>query len=516
MHSSGSIPQQPPPAAPAPPLIEMRNIARAFGGVRAVDNVNLTLHAGECVALLGENGAGKSTLMKILGGVVQKDSGTLLVKGQPVEIPTAHAAQRLGIAVIHQEFNLIDYLTVAENIFLGREPQRGGVVLDDRQAAAASARVLQRLGAEINPRRLVTELTTGEKQLVEIARALAQDADVLVMDEPTASLTRKEINVLFAIVRTLKAQGVGIVYISHRLEEIYEIADRTVVLRNGRNAGETSGRAPVEQIVALMLGREVGEHFPKEPASIGKPVLEVRDLSSGSMLHGINLQVRQGEILGIFGIAGAGQRDLALALFGLRTLTRGEVRVHGKAVRLRSPGDAIRHGLALLTENRKEDGLILPMPVRDNITLSHLDHVSTLGYLHERSERATAASFVQRLSIRTPGLGQPVRLLSGGNQQKVVLARSLATRPALIILNEPTRGVDVGSKIEIYRLMNALAAEGKAILMISSELPEVLGMSDRILVLYRGTIVAELSRDAAGQETLLAYAMGGTHVNAGA
>ncbi|HST03317.1 MAG TPA: sugar ABC transporter ATP-binding protein [Chloroflexia bacterium] len=495
-------------------VLEMQNISKSFAGVVAVDQVNLSLRAGECLALIGENGAGKSTLMKILSGVYQKDGGRILVRGVEANITDTRSAHKLGIAIIHQEFNLVEYLTVADNIFLGRESTHSGLLLNHSRAASAAQQVLDKLGAPINARKMIFEITTGEKQLVEIARALSQDASVLVMDEPTASLTKKEIDILFHIIRTLKAQGVGIIYISHRLEEIYDIADRVCVLRNGRNAGETSGKAPIAEIVEMMLGREIGEKFHKQEVPVGETILEVRDLSAGAMLRNINLSVKQGEIVGVFGIAGAGQRELALALFGLHKLLSGQILVNGKPARINSPADAIRNKLGLLTENRKIDGLLLELSILHNITLSYLEGkgAAPAGYISDRKEKAFARSFFDKLSVRASSIQQQVKHLSGGNQQKVVLARALSTRPDVIILNEPTRGVDVGAKVEIYDLMSQMVSEGKGLILISSELPEVLGMSDRVLVMYRGSMVAEIPRSEATQQLLLTYAMGGNLV----
>jgi ribose transport system ATP-binding protein len=495
--------------------LEMRAISKSFAGVMALDRVSLNLHKEECLALVGENGAGKSTLMKILSGVYQKDSGTIFVRGKEVDITHTRDAQELGIAIIHQEFNLVEHLTVADNIYLGRESLHTGMVLDDAKSTGDAQQVLDRLGADIKARQKVADLTTGEKQLVEIARALSQSADILVMDEPTASLTKKEIDVLFQIIGTLKAEGVSVIYISHRLEEIYEIADRVTVLRNGRNAGETSGRAPIPEIVEMMLGREVGEKFHKKEVVLGETILAVRDLSTRGMVHNINLHVKQGEILGIFGIAGAGQREFALALFGLQRLAGGEIWMRGRRVEINSPADAIRNKLGLLTENRKIDGLILELSILENITLSYLTGkgVAPGGYISGRKERSFARTFFDKLRVRASGIEQKVKFLSGGNQQKVVLARALSTKPDVIILNEPTRGVDVGAKVEIYDLMGQMVSEGKGLILISSELPEVLGMSDRVMVMYRGTMVAELSKNEATQQNLLTYAMGGNLVN---
>ena len=384
--------------------------------------------------------------------------------------------------------------------------------IDDRTAVKRTLGVLNQVGAAIHPQQQVADLKTGEKQLVEIARAFAQEARILVMDEPTASLTNKEISTLFELIRTVKSHGVGVVYISHRLEETYEIADRVVVLRNGRNAGTTTGKAPVAEIVRMMLGREVGERFHKRTVQPGEVILDVRNLSTTKMLRGVSFSVRRGEILGIFGIAGAGQRNLAMALFGLFKTSGGEILMHGREVALDSATDAIAAGLGLLTDNRKQEGLLLQLPIVQNISLSSLGKMTKYGFVQGRAEYALGRYFADAMKIRATSILQRVRFLSGGNQQKVVLARALATRPDVIILNEPTRGVDIGAKVEIYGLMNQLAAEGKGLIMISSELPEVLGMSDRILVLYRGAVVAEFSQAEANQHNLLTYAMGGSLV----
>jgi ribose transport system ATP-binding protein len=498
-------------ASGLPYVVEMTGITKSFSGVIVLDQVELRVRAGECVALLGENGAGKSTLMKILGGIYTPDRGTIRIDGREVQIENTLAAKRLGISFIHQEFNLIEHLSVAENVFLGHEVMHG-ILIDDREAVQRTFAVLKKVGAPIHPQQRIAELTTGEKQLVEIARAFAQEARILVMDEPTASLTNKEIATLFELIRTVKSHGVSVIYISHRLEEIFEIGDRVVVLRNGRNAGVTTGQAPIVEIVRMMLGRDVGERFHKLTTQPGEVILEVRDLSTTRMLRNISFSVRQGEILGIFGIAGAGQRDLAMALFGLYKTSGGEISMHGRPVTLDSATDAIASGLGLLTDNRKQEGLLLHLPIVQNISLSSLGRMSRFGFIQEPKEFALGRYFGDALKIRATSILQHVRFLSGGNQQKVVLARALSTKPEVIILNEPTRGVDIGAKVEIYDLMNQLAAEGKGLIMISSELPEVLGMSDRILVLYRGAVVAEYSHTEANQHNLLTYAMGGSLV----
>lgn len=498
-----------PAARAGVPVVEMRNITKRFAGVLALEDVNLAVSRSECLAVLGENGAGKSTLMKILGGVYQKDAGTILVDGDEVNIRNPHVPRDLGIGFIHQEFNLVEQMSIAANIYLGREQLRSRKLIVDESTMIAGAKAaLARLDANLEPSRRIAQLTTAEKQLVEIARALSLNARVLVMDEPTASLSRKEIATLFGIVDSLKRQGVSTIYISHRLEEISEVADRVAVLRNGRNAGETSSRAPVTELVEMMLGRQVDQQPARLASARGDSVLKVRDLSTARVLRNVSLELRRGEVLGVFGIAGAGQSELADALFGLTHVTTGTVEVDGQVVDNRSPSKAIANGLGLLTDDRKATGLLLDLSVLQNISLSALSRLSRIGVVASRRERSLGASFRDRLRIRTRSLDHQVKFLSGGNQQKVVLARALATKPRIVILNEPTRGVDVGSKREIYELMNQLTESGTAFLMISSELAEVSAMSDRVIVMYRGAVAAEFTRQEATQGNLLAYAMG--------
>jgi ribose transport system ATP-binding protein len=491
------------------PVIEMRNITKRFYGVLALNNVNLTVGRAECLAVLGENGAGKSTLMKILGGVYQKDEGTILIDGEAVHIRNPHVPRNLGIGFIHQEFNLVEDMSITANIYLGREQLKHRNLIVDKHAMIAGAEAaLARLGVNLEPGRKIAQLTTAEKQLVEVARALSLDARVLVMDEPTASLSRKEIDSLFGIVETLKRQGVSTIYISHRLEEISEIADRVAVLRNGTNAGETTSRAPVSQLIEMMLGRKVDQQTARIASTPGDCVLKVQGLSTSRVLRNVNLKLNRGEILGVFGIAGAGQSELAMALFGLTHTTNGTIEIDGQVVDNSSPSKAIANGLGLLTDDRKATGLILDLSVLQNITLSALSTLSRLGVVISKRERGLGGSFLKRLNIRTRGLDNQVKFLSGGNQQKVVLARALSTKPRIVILNEPTRGVDVGSKREIYDLMNQLTEAGTAFLMISSELSEVSTMSDRVIVMYRGAVAAEFAREDATQGNLLTYAMG--------
>ena len=487
-------------------MLSARGIAKAFPGVQALDGADLDVRAGEVHAVVGENGAGKSTLMKILTGVYAADAGQILIDGQPVHIAGPRQAIALGISMIHQELNLAPNLSVAENIFLGRAPIRAGFVQWRRLIADAEA-LVARLSIDLDVRASVEDLSVARQQMVEIAKALSLDARVIIMDEPTSALTERETDVLFELIGRLKAEGVAIVYISHRLEEIFRIADRVTVLRDGRLVGELPiAEATPQRLIAMMVGRELVTLFPKEPVEIGPPVLEVRHLSRAGALDDISFVLRRGEIVGLAGLVGAGRTELARALFGADPIDAGEIRIDGRPVRIRSPRDAIRHGLAFVTEERKLYGLVLGMTVRENATLASLGELTRLGFVDFARERRIAQEYVRRLDIRTPGIEQEVVNLSGGNQQKVVIARWLATRPRVLILDEPTRGIDVGAKAEVHALMSRLAREGLAILMISSELPEILGMSDRILVVRQGRLSGEFARSEATQEKILACA----------
>ncbi len=509
------------------PLLEMRGICKAFPGVQALDGVGLEVSAGEVVALVGENGAGKSTLVKILSGCYRADAGEVDFNGRRLGHYGPHEAQRLGISVIYQEFNLAPPLSVAENVFVGREPRtRLGTVAFGRMRADTQ-RILDSLELPLDARRPVASLSVAEQQMVEIAKAVSFRAKLIVMDEPTATLTEHETAKLFGLVRRLKAQGVAIVYISHRLEEVFALADRVVVLRDGRNAGELPvAEATAEKVVRLMVGRELGEMFQREPVTLGEPVLEVHGLScAASRVRDVSLSVRSGEIVGLEGLVGAGRTEIARAIFGVDPPDAGQIRVGGKPVAIRCPRHAIRAGLGLMPEDRKEQGLFLMLAVRENMTSAALGvgraylhaedaagvQVCTpcLGFVRFGAEREFVGSMIAQLRIRTPSQEQRVEFLSGGNQQKVVLARWLALRPRVLVLDEPTRGIDVGAKAEIYALMGQLARQGVGILMISSELPEVLGMSDRVLVVREGAIAGELSRAAATQERIIHLATGG-------
>jgi ribose transport system ATP-binding protein len=498
-------------------LLEARAISKSFPGVQALQDVNLHLDAGEILAVVGENGAGKSTLMKILGGVYVPDAGEILVNGQPVAINGVEQAERLGIVLIHQELNLAEHLDVAGNVFLGREPTRAGPLrlIDRRRIEGDTERITQRLGLACPPRTLVSELPLGQQQLVEIARALSLRSRMLILDEPTSSLTERETLRLFQVLRELKKEGIGIVYISHRLKEVDAIADRVTVLRDGRNAGDLPRAAIAhDAIVRLMVGRELKQFFhrtrPGSGTEAAPPVLEVRGLRwTDRQTRGLTFTLRAGEIVGLAGLMGAGRTELAETLFGVRPMVTGAVLLGGRRVLPREPADAIAAGIVLVPEDRRVEGLVLAETVKNNISLPSLRRVSRAGLVVPRRERELAGSLCERLNVRTPSLQQVVALLSGGNQQKVVLAKWLARTPRLLILDEPTRGIDVGAKSEIYALMDRLAHQGVAILMISSDLEEILGMSDRVLVMHEGHLAGELPRAALTEEAIMHLATGG-------
>jgi rhamnose transport system ATP-binding protein len=493
-----------------PTILRLSNISKSFGAVRALKGVSFELEAGEVHALVGENGAGKSTLIKIVTGAHAPDEGTVEVQGRAVEANDPVRARALGIAAIYQQPALFPDLTVAENIALGLEPAGAWrrVRWGERQARAR--RLLDQIGASIDPETHVRRLTMPEQQLVEIARSLGADARILIMDEPTASLSDKEVEHLFGVIRELKAQGVGIIYISHRLEELPQIADRVTALRDGTFVGtRRMDEVTRADLIRLMVGRELSAVFPKVDVPIGDVVLDVVGLGCReSGVHGVTLQVRAGEILGLAGLMGAGRTELARILVGLTPADAGEIRLRGRPVAIVTPGEAIANGIAYVPEDRRRHGVILELSVAINTTLATLREVSSYGMIDFGRERAVAAGYVERLGIKTASVESPVGNLSGGNQQKVALARWLAAEPAVLILDEPTQGVDVGAKAEIHRLMVELAGRGLAIVMISSELPEVLGMSDRIAVMHGGTVVGTLGRAVASQEAIMELALG--------
>ncbi|APZ94801.1 Ribose import ATP-binding protein RbsA [Fuerstiella marisgermanici] len=474
------------------PLLQMTAIEKSFPGVRALSGVDLTLQRGEVLALMGENGAGKSTLIKMLGGAHQPDAGEISIEGTPVSLSDPAAAMQAGIGVIYQEFNLIPALNAWENIFLGRE--RSGFFVAKTDERRRAAELFQRLGVDIPLDVPARQLSVAQQQLVEIAKALSQNARILVMDEPSAALLPQEVQKLFAIIRDLKAQGIGIIYISHRLDEIFDIADSITVLRDGQYVGHApSAEMTRQQMIEMMVGRSIENEFPKRPATIGDVRLEVSHLSRGTAVRDISFGVRRGEVLGLTGLVGAGRTELVRLIFGADKAEAGELTLDGKPLRIGSPRDAIKAGICLLTEDRKSQGLVLGLSVRENFGLPNLSEFSQFGMVSRRNERDALTGYVDSLSIRISHDEQLAKNLSGGNQQKVVLAKWLQQNAEILIFDEPTRGIDVGAKHEIYQLMNRLASAGKAIIMISSELPEVIGMSDRILVMHEGRLTGEVT-----------------------
>lgn len=490
-------------------ILEVSGISKSFPGVRALHDVDLDVGEGEVVALLGENGAGKSTLMKILAGVQPSDEGVMKVRGEEVTIHSVQDGLDLGIALIHQELNLATNLTVGANIFLGREPKKGGLI-DEAEIAARSQEFLDKVGLEVSPDTLVGDLTIGRQQLVEIAKALSTDAKILIMDEPTSSLSSRETERLFEVVKDLRSNGVSIVYISHRLAEVVELADRVVVLRDGENAGELA-RDEIEhdRMVSLMVGRELSQFYAHNPQGPGEVVLSVSDLRTPvHPEHEVDFELRAGEIVGLAGLVGAGRTELLETLFGITPAEGGTITIGGDDIQVSNPRAAIGAGLALVPEDRKQQGLIIDMAVADNLSLAALKRDQKSGFLNFEAERSISEEMTRKMRIKTPSDRQVVRFLSGGNQQKVVLGKWLAMRPKVLLLDEPTRGIDIGAKQEIYALMEELAEKGVAILFVSSEMEEVLGMSDRALVMHEGRLTGELSRDQLSEEAVMHLATG--------
>jgi rhamnose transport system ATP-binding protein len=496
--------------AEAPFLLRVSGLAKAYAGVRALKGVSFDLRAGEVHALIGENGAGKSTLIKIVTGAIAADAGAIAVAGRTIARMDPHAARALGIAAIYQQPALFPDLSVAENIALPDE--RGGPwrLVDWKGRRARARTLLERLGARIDPDRAVETLSMPEQQMVEIARALGADARIVIMDEPTASLTDREVESLFRAIGQVKEGGAGVIYISHRLEEIFAVADRVTVLRDGESVGtrQAAGTTRAE-LVGLMVGREISAVYPTRETAAGDVRLELRGVGHrASGVHAVSLSIRKGEILGLAGLVGSGRTELAEVLFGLRPADEGQILLDGSAVRIASPSDAIAAGIGYVPEDRRRHGVVLEMSVAANASLANLGAVARRGLIDRAAEAAAAGAFVDRLRIKTPSVQADAGTLSGGNQQKVALARWLATEPSVLILDEPTQGVDIGSKAEIHDLMSGLARRGMAILMISSEMPEVLGMSDRVAVMHAGTIAGTLDRSAATQDAVLDLALG--------
>jgi len=492
------------------PVLELKDICKSFPGVRALDGASLSILPGEVHALMGENGAGKSTLMKILAGAQKADSGTISLEGSVVEMDTPQRAMDLGVNIIYQELNLVSHLSVAENIFLGREPRLLPGWLDQKKMNREAQTLMDGLGTGIDVRSLVGNLSVAQRQMVEIAKATSRKSKVIAMDEPSATLTDHELDNLWTLIRQLKEQQIGLIYISHRMDEVFQIADSVTVMRDGRTVGSSLIKdIKREDVLKLMVGRNLDETFPKVTAAFGKPVLEVKGLTRHGVLKDIDLTVHAGEIVALAGLVGAGRTEIARCVFGADRFDSGEIKLNGAPFRPKSPRDAIRAGIGFVTEDRKEQGLVLRMAVRENISLASLGNLSRLGFIQGRQEVEEAEKSSARLRVRTPSVEQRVGNLSGGNQQKVIIAKWLQTSLKLLILDEPTRGIDVGAKREIYEIMNELTANGVAILMISSELPEVLGMADRVIVIRDGSVVGSKDRAEATQENIGHLALAG-------
>jgi rhamnose transport system ATP-binding protein len=488
-------------------ILELKNISKSFSGVEVLHEVSFALRPGEVHALLGENGAGKSTLVKVITGVHQPDKGEIYLNGEPVRFSDTHESRQAGIAAIYQELTLFPDLDVAENIFVGRQPLTFGGRVDWRKLYAEASKLLNSLGVKLDLKQKARTLSIAEQQMVEIARAFSIHARILIMDEPTSSLTLSEVADLFRLVRRLRADGTAIIFISHRLEELFELADRVTVLRDGSYVGTRLMQDITrDDLIRMMVGRTITNLFPKQDVPAGEVVLKVEHLTRAGSFHDVSFDLRRGEILGLAGLVGAGRTNVARAIFGVEPATGGRIQVEGREVAITSPQQAIELGLAYVPEDRQLHGLIPSMPITPNISLPMLHQYARIGWLQDKSERKSAYDAARQMEVRANNIWQLARELSGGNQQKVVLAKWLATNPRILILDEPTRGIDVGTKAAVHGLMSKLAAEGMAILMISSELPEILGMSDRVLVMREGLMTGEFSRAEATQEKIISAA----------
>lgn len=497
------------------PILQLKNISKSFPGVKSLDGVHFELRKGEVHALMGENGAGKSTLMKVICGVHAPDTGEIIYKGKPVRWQNPLEARANGISVIHQELNLAPHLSVAENVLMGADLPRNrfGLIRWD-EVHARTEELLRSIGSELNPKTRVADLSISQKQTVEIARALSIKADIIIMDEPTATLTGKEIDKLFALIRLLKSRGVGIIYISHRMEEIFAISDRCTVLRDGQwiktlNTADTNDR----ELAGLMVGRDVSHLFEQKKRRYERtsdvPLLETENLSDGKHFRDVSIRLYPGEIVGISGLVGSGRSELLMSLFGVSAVTSGNIRIQGREISLSSPREAIEQGIALVPESRKEQALFLQMAVGENISVLQLENKSRGGWIDQKERKQIEREYSEKLSVKTASLNTPIINLSGGNQQKAIIARWLTTAPRILLLDEPTRGVDVGAKGEIYSLIREMAASGIGILVVSSDLPEILQISDRVYVMRQGEIAAELEDRDINQETIILYATGG-------
>lgn len=490
-------------------LLKIQNISKAFPGVKALDCVNLNVYAGKVMALLGENGAGKSTLMKVLTGIYNKDAGEITFLNSKVQFKNPKASQEAGIGIIHQELNLIQGLSIAENIFLGREFTNAFGHIDWKKMHVEATKLLRRLNVDYDSHILVEELSIGGQQMVEIAKVLSFDTKVIIMDEPTDALTDTETDALFNVIHELKAEDCGIVYISHRLKEIFEICDDVTILRDGQFVAEKPIQELSEEtLIELMVGRKLEDQYPRVAVEIGEQILAVEDLKSLGV-NGVSFQLKSGEILGVSGLMGSGRTELMKTIYGAQKLHSGKIKLDDSWIKVRDSNDALNYGIVYISEDRKKDGLVLSMSVKDNMTLSALHLFKhPLQYLQLNAESAAVHDYVKAFQIKTPHIEQIIGLLSGGNQQKIAIAKGLMTNPKILILDEPTRGVDVGAKKEIYQLINEFKQKGLSVILVSSEMPEVLGMSDRILVMHEGKITAEFSREEATQEKIMAAAVG--------
>lgn len=493
------------------PMLRMEGVSKIFPGVKALDNVDITAYGGEVTALMGENGAGKSTLMKILSGVYQKDQGKVFIDGEEANIKGIKSAEEYGITIIHQEMSVLNNLTVAENIFLGNEKyQKFTGKINKKELIERSKLFLDQIGANINPNTLVATLNVGEKQMVEIAKALTKNARVIIMDEPTTALTEVETKNLFKVIDSLKKKGIAIIYISHRMEEIFAICDRVEVLRDGKYAGNALIKdIDNDKLISMMVGRKIEDQFSYREIKVGKDILEVKDLSANVGIKDISFNVKEGEILGIAGLMGSGRTEVAKTIFGEYKKTSGSIKIKGKEINIKNIQEAIDNGVCYLSEDRKKEGCVLSLSVAENMILSNLKkYEGKMMSIDKNKAVKDVDYYIDKIKIKTPNRDQLIKNLSGGNQQKVILAKWLMLSPEVLIIDEPTRGIDVGAKKEIYELLNELKASGKAIIMISSDLPEVLGISDRIIVMSEGRISGELKREEASQESIMKLAVG--------
>ena len=500
------------------PLLQMEKVSKHFPGVQALEQVDFEIYPGEILGLVGENGAGKSTLIKILSGVYTRDGGLIQFRGQPADFRSPHESQEHGIVTIYQELALAPNLSVAENVFLNREPRQIPLLgaVDFRKMRRQTEAIMADLGVHISGRQLVKNLAVASQQMVEIAKAISRNAYLLLMDEPTSALSSKEVDALFNLMRRLKEKGVSVVFVSHRLEEVLRVVDRIIVMRDGRRVGTLSAsEASESKLIQMMVGREVGL-FPKVDAPIGEPVLEVRDLSGRGGVRNVSFKVRKGEIVGLAGLIGAGRTEVARLICGADRLTEGRILIEGKEVQIKSPADAVAHGIGWVPEDRKQHGLVLGMDIKQNTTLAILRRISNrFGAVRSKREKEISAQYRETLSIATSDLSKIVKYLSGGNQQKVVLAKWLSTNPKILIMDEPTRGIDIGAKTEFHALMSQLAGQGIGILMISSEMPEIMGMSDRVIVMCQGRVTGEFKRGQLSQVEIMTSATKFLNLEAG-